>query len=137
MKKLFLILTSFMLFAACSSDDDSNSNKLGTPVLLTPSNNTTVSVSEFNPYREFVWAEVANAKQYLVQISETSNFSTILDEATAVVDEDDPDYNNRIYFDLYDSTQHQSTYYWRVRAFAPDYDPSDYSATFSFVVNKE
>lgn len=136
MKKLFLLLTSFMLIAACSSDDDSNSNKLATPVLLTPSNTTTITVSQ-NWWNEFKWAEVANAKQYLVQISETSNFSTILHEATRVVEEDDPYYNTTMEFNIYDSTQHQSTYYWRVRAFAPDFDPSDYSTPFSFVVNKE
>jgi hypothetical protein len=136
MKKLFLLLISIVLITACSSDDDSNSNKLATPVLLTPSNNTTITVSQ-NGWNEFKWAEVANAKQYLVQISETSNFSTILDEATALVNEDEPHYNTNMPFLLYSSTQHQSTYYWRVRAFAPDYDPSDYSTTFSFVVNKE
>ncbi len=133
MKKLFLLLTSFMLITACSSDDDSgsNSNKLVTPSLLTPSNNTTI----INNYSYFYWSEVQNANQYLIQISNSSNFSNILlDES---VDLDFYNYNSGgTEFNL-SNLENQTTYYWRVRAYGPGYDPSDYSETFSFYLDME
>src|SRR5690606_442921 len=72
MKKLILLSAISLAVISCGKDDDSsNSNKLAKPTLLTPSNNATVVAEEF--YNEFVWSNVANADQYQIQISGTSN----------------------------------------------------------------
>ncbi len=130
MKKAFLLLISIMIVVACSSDDDSNSNpnKLVTPVLLTPSNNSTVN-SDY--YSEFTWSNVANADQYLIQISSASNFSNIVLDLTI----DAEDYTDYGCYMATGELENQAAYYWRVRAFGAGYDPSDYSESFSFTVN--
>jgi hypothetical protein len=125
MKKTFLLLISIMLITACSSDDDSNSNsnKLATPVLLTPSNNAIVEVDEF--FNLFQWSEVENASQYLFQISAASDFSSIEIEETIQSNSFDV---NMVDF------ENESVYYWRVRAFGQGFEESDYSQVFSFNV---
>lgn len=133
MKKIVLLLFVSLAIISCDKDDDStNANKLAKPTLLTPSNNTTIEIDDF--WYEFVWSNVENADQYLIQLSSSSDFSNIINDSTVLVDEEEPYYNTRTYFET-ELFEDGATYYWRVRAFGTGYEASDYSSSFSFRVN--
>ena len=135
MKYIFVLFMAPLLFLSCSKDDDgAQENQLAAPILLTPSNNSTIEISDYMFY-EFVWSNVENADQYLVQLASDPNFSNILSDATTTVDEDNPYWNTRVSFNE-NHFEHQRTYYWRVRAFGQGFEASDFSASFSFKVNR-
>lgn len=70
----------------------------------------------------FEWSEVANATQYLIEVSDDANFNNIVVSLTSNI--------NERFISLSDNND--GTYFWRVRATGPGFDPSNYSDVFSF-----
>jgi hypothetical protein len=123
MKKILPILLAVFLIVSCGNDDENNnnSNKLSTPILLTPSNNATVQRMGDCCYT-FEWSEVLNATQYLIEYSSSQDFSNIFESSTSTELYDYHGFNDII----------PRANYWRVRALAPGFEPSNYSDVFMF-----
>jgi hypothetical protein len=118
MKKLLLLLPLIsLLIVSCSKDDD---EKLSTPTLTTPANNANLQANAF--VFDFAWSNVANATEYVIQVSQNSNFAT--SSSTTVA-------SNEV--ELTVNNAETGTYYWRVQAKAPGFANSDFSS--AFVIN--
>jgi hypothetical protein len=96
--------------------------RVAAPTLNTPANLSTVSTVK----PSFNWTAVTGAKQYLIQVDDTSNFSTAFE------------INASTTTTTYAATTAlaQQVYYWRVQALDALGNPlTDWSATPSFTVN--
>ncbi len=89
---------------------------IAAPVLLAPANGTTVAT--LRP--PFDWGDVSGATQYQIQISSTSDFSSIYVQASPVSSNYTPDMDLPI-----------GALYWRVKALGPN-GPSNWSAVWTF-----
>jgi hypothetical protein len=118
MKKLLLLLPLIsLLIVSCSKDDE---EKLSTPTLTTPANNANLQANAF--VFDFAWSNVANATEYVIQVSQNSDFAT--SSSTTVT-------SNEV--ELTVNNAETGTYYWRVQAKAPGFANSDFSS--AFVIN--
>lgn len=126
MKKIYILLVSTLFLFSCSNDDDggpridlSNADP-SIPGLIFPTNN--LVCTNFN--LEFDWSAAIDrdndAITYVIDISTTSNFSTIL--FTAVTSA-----TTRAF-----TLEKGTTYYWRVKARDSKGNESAYSPTQSF-----
>lgn len=123
MKKLLLILPLFILFFSCEKDDvpdNNNITKLDTPNLEAPLNGADID-STSSTYN-FSWSAVNNAVTYEFEIADNANFtnsgkSIINSNNTSIASSD---------------LQTGNTYYWKVRALAPNFTTSEFSQSFSF-----
>ena len=129
MKNIIVLFLAPLFLLSCSKDDD-GANKLTAPTLLTPSNNSTLDISNGNWWYDFKWSHVADADQYLIQVSDASNFANILITRTLDVEEYMDNGCDLKLADLED----QKTYYWRVKAFGQGHAESDYSQGLSFTI---
>lgn len=120
---LLIIATIFMVYSCNKSE-----SKLSTPELLTPSNGFNATVEANYLFGVTLnWADIANTSEYLVEISTNPDFSTIYNASTVVAS----DY----YIELENSSNELVTYYWRVKAFSPNIENSDYSTFFTINLN--
>ncbi|MEI6089054.1 MAG: fibronectin type III domain-containing protein [bacterium] len=81
--------------------------RMDPPTLINPSN-TAIKV---NLFVDFDWQNIAEAEGYEIQISDKSDFSTILVSTTTTTD---------LYSLAKGTLDYNKTYYWRVRAYNTD-----------------
>ncbi len=89
---------------------------LNPPTLLSPSNNAT----DLEPPITLSWSSVANADSYKLQVSEFSNFSSLIIEQTV----------NGTQYTL-SNLKSNTQYYWRIASISGS-QQSQWSATFTF-----
>lgn len=121
---LFLGIGLLLFVNSCKKPNDDKSNKLATPELLLPANNSTYTV-EFNDYLD--WAGVINATEYFIEVATNLDFSNIIDSYTSE--------DSKIMYQYSNYTESSITLYWRVKAISPGFETSNYSTVFSFTVN--
>lgn len=134
MKKILPVILLGILFLSVSScgkeDPPNDNNQLDAPELLTPSNNSSEDLNSpfsSNAEVDFDWTDVSDADEYLIEIASDQNFSTIYE--SFVTDQ------SRYFGSLLNNTSQVVTYYWRVKAIAPDKNNSDFSSVFVVNVN--
>ncbi|MBO6620975.1 MAG: T9SS type A sorting domain-containing protein [Balneola sp.] len=91
------------------------------PVLVSPEDGSV----DLDITSIFKWTSVKNAESYTLQLSETSDFTTMFFESTLTDT-----------METAGEFDYQSVYYWRVKASNSTGD-SEYSTTFSFTVKAE
>lgn len=130
MNKIFLILPVLLIvmtFYSCESNDDTvmnNSAAVTNPQLLSPGNNTTISVLD----PEFDWVDFPNAVSYTLQVSLNPAFTSFVIDTSGLTSSSFTTSGGIIS----DSSQ----YYWRIKAILSS-DTTDWSSSFSFSTSLE
>lgn len=123
LKFLFLLCLPFLFITSCRKDEVLPSrDKLDAPLLIAPASGSNLTYSN-GGNEDFDWADVSDANEYQIQFSLSSNFSTILVSAASSTSD---------IFVSNPALVNNTTYFWRVRALAPDIENSDFSEVFNF-----
>lgn len=122
MQRIIFIVGCLFIVSCGGSDDGGGEAILNRPVLLEPTNQF-ICLDHENI--NFQWTSVDNANEYQIEVSNTSNFSSISKRLSGLV-------NNSTLLSLNQGIN----YYWRVKAFSGDVE-SQYSNSFQFYTQGE
>lgn len=120
-----LMILSVVIISSCGKEEN-NENKLDTPTLISPANNTVVKVVQnLGGYETLDWSDVLNATEYEYQLSNDRNFGTVLHSRANSYSSGTA---GHVLFTK------GTTCYWRVRALAPGFENSDFTEPFALVI---